>query len=98
MTTAIVILSLIVIALIVVIVLIIKKLFDDKKRVEMLEKELSEKDKSISYLYKHAEELAKINAEKNKIDHEIDEAKTDEEIAEIVAAIVSANNSKLRIY
>ena len=98
MTTALIILALLVIVLTVVIVFVIKKLIDEKKHLDLLEKELAKKDESISYLYKHAEEVAKLNAEKSKLDKEINEAMTDEEIADVVAAIVDANNSKLRVY
>ncbi|MBR3197093.1 MAG: hypothetical protein IKF66_01180 [Methanobrevibacter sp.] len=62
-----------------------------------LEKEIEKKNISIAYLFKHAEEIAKLNSEKAKLEKEVENAKTDEEIAAIVDVVVTANNSKLHI-
>ena len=48
------------------------------------------------YLYNHAEEIAEIRDSKERIDNEIHKAKTDNEILEIINAIVSTNNDRLR--
>lgn len=47
-------------------------------------------------MYKHAEELAQIQKDKSEVNQKIKEAKTDEEISEIINGIIAANNAKLR--
>ena len=64
-----------------------------KRDVEELENAISDKNKSIAFLLKHAEELANIQMYENTIKDKIEEAKSDEEISDIVASIISANNS-----
>lgn len=68
---------------------------EKKRRVEA-ETKLSQKDACIAHLVKHAEELAVIEKEHDVIDKKIEEAKSDEEIADIVAAIITANNSRVQ--
>lgn len=76
----------------------INKCIQYSKEKKLLENELAKKDESIAYLYKHAEEISKLDAEKKKLKNEVENAKTDKEIANIIAAIVDANNSKLHVY
>ena len=64
-----------------------------KRDVEELENAISDKNKYISFLLKHAEELANIQMYENTVKDKIEEAKSDEEISDIVASIISANNS-----
>ena len=63
-----------------------KKAEEDKKQLQ----------KNISYLVHHAEELANIRLEKEKTDKKIEEAKTDEEVSDIVNAIINGNNDRVR--
>lgn len=63
-----------------------KKAEEDKKQLQ----------KNISYLVHHAEELANIRLEKEKKDKELEEAKTDEEVSDIVNAIINGNNDRVR--
>lgn len=50
---------------------------------------------NIAYLVKHSEEIQKIQKQANEISNKINGAKTDEEISDIVSAIISANNDRL---
>jgi predicted Holliday junction resolvase-like endonuclease len=73
-----------------------QKLKDLKKVVKELERELANKEINISYLVKHSQELANILQNNAEIQNKIDEAKTDEEINNIVAAVVAANNDRVQ--
>lgn len=64
-----------------------------KRNVSELENAIADKNKSIAYLLKHAEELANIQAYENDVKHKLEEAKSDEEISDIVGSIISVNNS-----
>ena len=64
-----------------------------KRDVEELENAIADKNKSIAYLLKHAEELANIQMYENEVKTKIEEAKSDEEISSIVDSIISVNNS-----
>lgn len=70
-----------------------QKLKDFKKVVKELENAIADKNKSMAYLLKHAEELANIQMYENEVKTKIEEAKSDEEIASIVDSIISVNNS-----
>ena len=50
---------------------------------------------NIAYLVKHSEEIQKIQKQANEISNKINGAKTDEEISDIVSAIISANKDRL---
>lgn len=89
-------LILIIAVLVVVLILIAKFALSEREEERERTKELEKKNELIAYLYKHAEELAKINAEKDQLQEEINNAKTDAEIASIIAAVVDTNNNKLR--
>ena len=64
-----------------------------KTDVKELENAIADKNKSIAYLLKHAEELANIQMYENEVKTKIEEAKSDEEISSIVDSIISVNNS-----
>ena len=70
-----------------------KKLQDQNKE---LKAEVEKQQQTIVDMYKHAEELAQIHQDKSEVDQKINEAKTNEEISEIINGIIAANNSKLR--
>lgn len=67
-----------------------------QKENEQLEKELKDCKSNICYLMKHIQEMAKIKSEESHIDDLLNEAKTDEEIFDLVNTIISVNNSKLQ--
>ena len=73
-----------------------QKLKDLKKVVKELESELADKEINISYLVKHSQELASILQKNSEVQNKINEAKTDEEINDIVAAVIAANNDRVQ--
>lgn len=66
-----------------------------KERKNLL-KEIENLKKNLAYMTKHLQELAEIDKERKKIDGDINNAKTDEEICDIINSIINVNNSKLR--
>ena len=61
-----------------------------------LKKEFGRQKRTIAELLRHAEEVAMISSDKGKVENEIKNAKTDEELVAIANAIVDANNDRLR--
>lgn len=59
------------------------------------ENEIASLKKNIAQLVHHAEELAEIKHDQKETESALQEAKTDEEIADIVAAVINANNSRM---
>ena len=70
----------------------IKKLNERKKA---LETSYQDAQRNIAFLVKHQKEIEEIKTEEGEKLEQIAEAKTDEEIFEIVNNIVAINNSKL---
>lgn len=68
----------------------------ERKKRKDLEVELQSKDSVIASLVHQAEELARIKAERNKTDKGILDAKTDKDIDDILASIISANNDRVQ--
>ena len=66
-----------------------------KQMVEAFQIENETLQQNIAYLMKHTEEIQKIKNEADKISEKINGAKSDEEISDIVSAIISANNDRL---
>ena len=66
-----------------------------KQKVEAFQIETENLQQNIAYLMKHTEEITKIKNEAEKISEKINGAKSDEEISDIVSAIISANNDRL---
>ena len=66
-----------------------------KQKVEAFQIENEKLQQNIAYLMKHTEEIQKIKNEADKISEKINGAKTDEEISDIVSAIISANNDRV---
>lgn len=89
------ILILVIIALLVIIIALAKvcrKAQVDKARTE---KDLQKQKENTIYLAKHAEELAQIQKDEKQTEAKISEAKSDEEVLNIINTIIDANNSKL---
>lgn len=61
-----------------------------------LKEEIEKQKKTIAELLRHAEEVAMISADKGKVENEIKNAKTDEELVNIANAIIGVNNDRLR--
>ena len=66
---------------------------EEKNRLEM---ELSKQKSNMAYLVKHAQEIAEIEKDQDKIQEEIRNAKSDEEVADIINAIININNAGVR--
>lgn len=58
--------------------------------------EFDKQKATIAELLRHAEEIAMISSDKGKVENEIKNAKTDEELVAIANAIVSTNNDRVR--
>lgn len=86
----------VIIVLILVLVIISKTLSSLKKENKRLEGELEQAKTNIAYLYRNAQEIAKIEKDEKKVAEEIKNAKTDEEIFDIVNAVIASNNSRVR--
>ena len=69
---------------------------DAEFRVSELERDLKLKEMNIAYLFKHAEELALIVDHNQELSSKIAGAKTDEEVNNIISAIISANNDRVQ--
>lgn len=72
-----------------------KKNRDLKQKLNGFQIENDNLQKNIAYLVKHAEEIQRIQKDADEISNKINGAKTDEEISDIVSAIISANNDRL---
>lgn len=64
----------------------------EKNTAKELREENKKKDANIAHLYRHAEELAEIKKNSGEKYRRLEDAKTDEEIAAVVAAVVAGNN------
>jgi Na+-transporting methylmalonyl-CoA/oxaloacetate decarboxylase gamma subunit len=58
--------------------------------------EFDKQKATIAELLRHAEEIAMISSDKGKVENEIKNAKTDEELVAIANAIISTNNDRVR--
>ena len=66
------------------------------KIIASLKSEL-EKQRAVTVeLYKHSAEIAKIEKQKEKTVEKINEAKSDEEIIDIINSVIDANNNRVR--
>lgn len=82
-----------VIAVLVLAVFVLFRLWRKEKNVaKELREENKKKDANIAHLYRHAEELAEIRKKSGEEYGRLEDAKTDEEIAAVVAAVIAGNN------
>ena len=93
-------LTLIIIIVIAVLVIFLgislKVISNQIKENKKLKADLELQQQNLIALYKHAEEIAKIEKDKNSTDQKIEEAKNDEEVLDIINTIISINNSRVR--
>ena len=94
LTIILVVLALIVI-LCAVIYALIKKIKKLQKRNKELETSYNEAKRNVAFLVKHQKEIEEIKVSEGEKLGDIAEAKTDEEIFEIINNVVAFNNSKL---
>lgn len=76
--------------------IVIKLLLAEQKKSKQAQEDIQKLQRNIACLVKHAEEIAEIRMEKDAIDKQIEGAKSDEEIANIVDAIIGTNNNRVR--
>lgn len=67
-----------------------------KQENQDLKKQIEQLKKNVAFLVRHAQEMAQIEKEKEKIFQRIEEARTDEEIADIVSIIIDSNNQRVQ--
>lgn len=72
---------------------ICKKLQEENNQIRT---ELVKQQEIVVELYKYADEVAMIKKDQKQINQKINEAKTDEEISNIISGILAANNSRMR--
>ena len=90
-----IILSLIILCLVLAFFLTIRVLKKQSDENKKLREEIENQQKNIIYLYKHAQEIAVIEKDRKQTDRDIQEAKTDEEVLDIINAIVAVNNTRV---
>jgi uncharacterized protein YoxC len=66
------------------------------EEIKHLEGEVQNQKENMAYLVKHAKELAQIEEDQDKVQEEIRNAKSDEEVADIINAIININNTRVR--
>ena len=74
----------------------IKYIISEKNKNKKLQEELESQQQNLITLYRHAEEIAEIEKDKSRTDKVIEEAKSDEEVLDIINTIVTINNSRVR--
>ena len=74
----------------------IKSLFKKDQEIKHLEGEVQKQKHNMAYLVKHGQEIAQIEKDQDEVQEEIRNAKSDEEVADIINAVININNSKLR--
>lgn len=88
---------LVMLAVIVILVAVIwaefKQIKQLKERKKALEDSYKEAQRNIAFLVKHQKEIAEIKTEEGEKLEQIAEAKTDEEIFEIVNSVIAPNHS-----
>ena len=89
-------LLIIIFALIAILVGVVNAAIDQKKKAKDLEGIIELKNRTINYLYQNAKDVAEINADKDKKQEELVNAETDEEVADIIRAVATANNNRVR--
>lgn len=81
--------------LLIVIYFLYKSFKSVKEQNKSLIEQIEKQQKNILYLYKHAQEIAVIEKDRIKTDEKIKEAKSDEEILDIINAIIAVNNDRM---
>lgn len=67
-----------------------------KKKIKALTARLESQKIIAENLVMHAEELSKIKGDKEEVAQKINEAKSDEEVNQIISNLVHANNNRVR--
>lgn len=96
MTNVIFVMGVLIPILVLIIFVCLSSLRKQSVRIRELELEREEQQKNLVYLYNHAEEIANIKTARRHFENEIQEAKSDEEIIDIINAVISTNNVRMR--
>ena len=73
----------------------LKTLKKKNREISSLKNELNKQKAVTVELYKHAAEIANIEKQKDETTSKINEAKTDEEIINIINSVIDANNNRV---
>lgn len=65
-------------------------------RIKELSESVKRQNRSIGFLLKHSKELSETRRSKDELMKKIQEAKSDEEVSDIVGGIIELNNGRLR--
>lgn len=90
------IMGLIILVLLGLVIIFIKCLISSSMKNKELKKQLQARNENIKQLLTHSEKLVTINQEKTDVYKQLAEAKSDEEINQIIANLISSNNNKLQ--
>lgn len=85
-----------IVILFLILFIVANKSVNDKKQIKKLEEQIICEQEKIGYLMRHLDELARIKKDEKTINDKIEGAKTDEEVADIVTAIILANNERVQ--
>lgn len=80
---------------IVILVCVFKTLLKTKKENKILKDALENQKKNLIYIVRHSQELADIKKNQSKVEKEIEEAKSDEEVVNIINTIIDVNNNRV---
>jgi Na+-transporting methylmalonyl-CoA/oxaloacetate decarboxylase gamma subunit len=87
----------VVIALLVVLLLYISNMAkNDRKELKLVREELTAEKERVGYLMRHLEEITEIKKDEKTISQKIEKAETDEEVCDILSAIINANNGRVQ--
>lgn len=85
-----------IVCLLVILFCTVKRCADEDKKIKEFEEELKKKDSNIRYLYEYADEISGIKKAGTEKEKELQNAKTDKEIADIISTVIAANNSRVQ--
>lgn len=66
------------------------------KKYKETQKELEKQKRNSAYLATHAAEIARIERSSKELKRDVKNAKTDNEIADIINAVIDSNNKRLQ--
>lgn len=84
------------VALVEALIITISSLNKTKRKNEELEEELKKQNKNSEYICQHEEENKKIEQDRRETESRINEAKSDEEVFDVINSIVNSNNSRVQ--
>ena len=70
-----------------------KSLFEAWKKIKELEAELEKQKRNSAYLATHAAEMARIERSNRELKREVKNAKSDDEIVDIINTVLDRNNN-----